>query len=440
MPGEGGGTRTRRSAEFAPQLRWPLGRALVLARGIERGLREQAGLSNVQIGGSVRRRKESIGDLNFLVAARRPTDAFAAFAALPEVAQLHRRGHDRARFRLHGGIDAEVRVVPEHVYGAALIFCTGSEAHHRALCEIARRRRLDLNERGLFRGERMVAGRSEAEVYRALGLSFVPPELREAAGEVQAAQSCALPPLIEHGDLRGDLRVYCDAARPAAVEAIARAAAKLGLEYLTLTLRLDHRRGRTANAARIGAHANAIRAMRGRCAGVWLLAGAEVAIRRDGSLSIDDAVLAQLDVVTAVLRDPFDQRYDGSARILRAIENPHVDLLVHPALYTGADREKSPVDIDAVIAGAKRTGTALEIEASPDQFDLRGEDVRRALDAGVRVAIDSGARDPEQLAQGVELAVAVARRGWARRSDLLNAFPLAQCLAQLKGGGRRPSA
>jgi DNA polymerase (family 10) len=181
--------------------------------------------------------------------------------------------------------------------------------------------------------------------------------------------------------------------------------------------------------ARLLEHARAVRAWRPGWPGLRLLAGADVAVRRDGSLALDDAVLAEFDVVTAVIRDHLDQpRTEMTRRIARAIENPHVDLLLLPAIHSSAH------DLDAVIAAAKRTGTVLEIEARSDGLGLRSEDVRKALDAGVRLAIDSGAAEPDQLIRSAELGVALARRAWARRGDVLNAFPLGQCLCQLKDG------
>jgi DNA polymerase (family 10) len=250
----------------------------------------------------VRRRRETVGNLNFIAASRRPDAVLKAFASLPEVAEI--RGRERAgiRVRLTSGLDADLRVVPEASFGAALICFTGSAAHHRALRRAARQRKFELSEQGLFRGERRIAGRTEADVYRAIGLGFVPPELREDAGEIAAARECALPPLIEHGDLRGDLRVYVDARRPAAIEAMACAAQKWGLEYVALTRRSDGQ-ARASDAARVLKHAAAVRARREGWPGLRLLTGAEVAILQDGRLELEDEVLAELDVVTAVIRD-----------------------------------------------------------------------------------------------------------------------------------------
>ena len=424
--------RSARGAGAIERMRSPLGVALPLAREIERRLREVVGSANASIAGSVRRRQETIGDLNFVAAARRPASVFGAFASLPEVGQIHRRGHAKIEVRLKSGMDADLHVVPEASFGAALICLTGSTAHHRALCRIAHRQNLELNEYGLFRGDRRLAGRAEYEVYNALGLTYVPPELREHAGEIEAARSGDLPALVQRDDLRGDLRVYTDGT-PEAIEAMACAARKSYLEYIALTLRPSgSQRARAGDAARLLQHAAAIRAQRDRWLGFRLLAGAEVAIRREGSLALDDAVLAELDVVTAVTRDHLEQpRDDMTRRILRAMENPHVDLLVLPAIHSAA------LDVDAVIAAAKRTGTVLEIEARSDGLGLRGEDVRKAIDAGVRLAIDSGAEDPNQLALGAEFGIGLAKRGWVRGGDVLNALPVWQCLCQLKSGRHR---
>jgi DNA polymerase (family 10) len=401
-----------------------------VARQIEGSLNELVRPARVRIAGSVRRRRETVGNLNFIAASRRPDAMLKAFASLPEVAQIRGREPAGLRVRLSSGLDADLRVVPEASFGAALICFTGSSAHHRALRRAARQRKLELNEHGLFRGEHRIAGRTEADVYRAIGLAFVPPELREDAGEIAAARECALPPLIERGDLRGDLGVYVDARRPAGVEEMARAAQTAGLEYLVLTCRSGDP-ARATDARRALEHAAAVRARRHQWPGLRLLAGAEVAVRRDGRLALEDGVLAELDVVTAVIRDHLDQPgAEMTRRIIRAMENPHVDRFVHPAIRPGA------LDIDPLIAAAKRTGTALAIGARPDQSGLCGEDVRKALDAGVRVAIDSGADGPERLAAAAELGIALARRGWARRCDVLNALPVGQCLCQLKDGRR----
>jgi DNA polymerase (family 10) len=421
--------------------RRPLGVALPLAGEIAERLRAIPGVEQAAVAGSVRRRRETIGDLDFLVAARDPEKVGRTFASMPEVTHVYARGQTKTLVRLAGGMDADLRVVPAASFGAALLYFTGSKTHNVALRRIARLAGLKLNEYGLFRDERRLAARTEQEVYQALGLSFVPPELREDTGEIEAARAGSLPRLIEHGELRGDLQIQTDWSDGAAsIEEMALAAKALGLEYIAIT---DHTRdltiARGCDEARLLEQVDAIRKLNGRLRGFRVLTGAEVNIRADGSLDIADEVLAQLDVVGAAIHSQFRQsRAQVTRRVLRAIENPHVDILFHPTARLIGRREAVALDVDAVIATAKRTGTVLEIDAMPDRLDLRDEYVRSAVSAGVKLAIDSDAHHPNHLGYTDEFGIAVARRGWARRTDIVNALPVARCLAQLKGArGRR---
>ena len=420
--------------------RRPLGLALPLAREIEGRLAALPGVSRAAVAGSIRRRKETIGDLDFLVSARDPDAVSRAFASMPEVVHVHARGESKTLVRLPGGIDADLRVVPEERFGAALAYFTGSKAHNVALRGIARSRKLKLNEYGLFRGETAIAGATEEEIFAALDLPYIPPELREDTGEIEAARAGRLPRLIEHGALRGDLQVQTDwTDGSASLEEMARAAKAQGLEYVAIT---DHTRdlamARGLDEARLREQAEAIRKLNERLRGFRLLSGAEVNIREDGSLDVADEALAELDVVGAAVHSHFHQpRAAMTRRILRAIENPHVDILFHPTGRSLGHREAVALDVDALVAAAKRTGTVLEIDAMPDRLDLPDEAVRKAVAAGVRLAIDSDAHQPAQLAYADAFGVAVARRGWARREDVVNALPLAKCLAALKGGRRR---
>lgn len=416
-----------------------LGHALPLARRIEARLRALPGVTRAAVAGSVRRRRETIGDLDFLVAAADASGVGLAFAALPEVVHVHARGATKTSVRLAAGIDADLRVVPEESFGAALCYFTGSKAHNVALRRIAQSRGLKLNEYGLFDGSRRLAGETEEEVYAALGLAWIPPELREDASEIEAAREGRLPKLIEYGDLRGDLQIQTDwSDGRASIEAMAEAARARGLEYIAIT---DHTRdlamARGSDEARLLEQAEAIRALNRRLRGVRVLTGAEVNIRRDGTLDVADEALARLEVVGAAVHSHFRQsREEATRRVIRAMENPHVDILFHPTARAIGRREPLDLDLDAVIAAAVRTGTALEIDALPDRLDLRDEAVRRAVEAGALLAIDSDAHDPEALAWADELGVAVARRGWARRADVVNTLPVDQCLARLKDGRR----
>ena len=420
--------------------RQPLGSVLPLAREIERRLAELPGVEQAVVAGSVRRSRETIGDLDFVVSCRAPGAVAEAFAALPEVAHVHALGERKTLVRLARGMDADLRVVAPESFGAALLYFTGSKAHNLALRSLARRRGLKLNEYGLFRGDRQLAGRSEEQVYEALGLRFVPPELREDAGEIEAAREGRLPQLIQHGELRGDLQVqtrWTDGA--ASIEAMVEAARALGLEYIAIT---DHTRdlamARGLDEARLLEQGEAIRRLNRKLRGFRVLRGAEVNIREDGSLDVADEALAKLELVGAAVHSHFRQsRAEMTRRLVRAIEHPQVDVLFHPTGRSLGHREPVALDIDAVVAAAKRTGTVLEIDAMPDRLDLPDLYVRKAVEAGVELAIDSDAHQPAHLGYADVLGVAVARRGWARRGDVVNTRSAADCLARLKRARRR---
>jgi DNA polymerase (family 10) len=325
-------------------------------------------------------------------------------------------------------------------FGAALLYFTGSKDHNVALRRIAQEKGLKLNEYGVFRGERAMAGRTEEEVYEALGLPFIPPELREARGELEAARAGRLPKLIAYGSLRGDLQIQTDWTDGAAsIEAMAAAAKRLGLEYIAIT---DHTRDLAmtggSDEKQLLAQGKEIARLNRKLVGFRILTGAEVNIRKDGSLDIADEALARLELVGAAVHSLFGQpRATATRRVIRAMENPHVDVLFHPTARQLGRREPIDLDIDAVIAAAKRTGTVLEIDGIPDRLDLRDEYVRKAVTAGVPLVIDSDAHHPSHLRYADEYGVAVARRGWARASDVLNTLPVTKLLARLKGGKRR---
>jgi len=421
-----------------------LGEVLPLAREIESRLRELPGVERAAVAGSVRRRKETVGDLDFLVSGRATGRLGRHFAAMPEVSHVHASGETKTLVRLAMGMDADLRVVPDASFGAALCYFTGSKAHNVALRRLAQERGLKLNEYGLYQGRRRLAGRSEEEIYEALGLEWIPPELREDAGEIEAAAKGRLPRLIDYGDLRGDLQIQTDwTDGDASIEEMARAARRQGLAYIAIT---DHTRdlamANGCDEKRLLEQAASIRELNEKLRGFRVLSGAEVNIRKDGSLDVADAALAELEVVGAAVHTAFRQRRsEMTRRVIRAMENPHVDVLFHPTARSIGHREPVDLDIDAVVAAAVRTGTVLEIDAMPDRLDLRDEYVRKAVEAGALLAIDSDAHQPGHLAYADDLGVAVARRGWARRADVVNALPVARCLARLKDGrrGRRGS-
>lgn len=426
-----------RGIEFYRQAvaRHPIGTVLDLAQSIETRLDAVTGVQHVAIAGSIRRRKETIGDLDVLVAAAHGADVVDAFVALPEVAQVHAKGRTKTMVRLRNGMDADLRIVPARSFGAALLYFTGSKAHNIAVRRIAQARDLKLSEYGLFRGDRMIAGATEGEIYDALDLDFIPPELREDLGEIEAARDGKLPRLVDAGDLRGDLQTQTKTTDGAAsIEELVDAARALGLEYLAIT---DHTRdlamARGLDEKRLREQAREIAHLNAKLRRFRVLSGAEVNIRRDGSLDVSEEVLAELDVVGAAVHTYFDLgRDEMTRRVIRAIENPNVDILFHPNARQLGSRPPIDVDMDAVIAAAARTGTILEINAQPERLDLTDAQVRRARDAGVKLAIDSDAHNVGDLRFPRAYGVFVARRGWATRADIVNTLTVERMLAALK--------
>jgi DNA polymerase (family 10) len=419
--------------------RVPLGRPAELVGSIEERLRRLPGVEEAAVAGSVRRRKETIGDIDFLVAARRPAAVMEAFAAMPEVARVYGKGPTKTLVRLRTGIDADLRIVPHESFGAALQYFTGSKDHNIALRRLAQGRGLKLSEYGLFRGARRIAGKTEAEVYEALGLEWIPPELRENAGEIEAARAGTLPRLVECGDLQGDLQVQTSwTDGDDTIEAMVAAARRLGWKYIAIT---DHTRDLAmtggADAAKLRAQAAAIRKLDAKLRGFTVLAGAEVNIRKDGTLDIDDETLAGLDLVGAAIHSHFSlPRAEMTARLVRAMESPHVDVLFHPTARSLGRRPAVDVDMDALIAAARRTGTLLEIDGQPDRLDLGDEHARRAIEAGVKIAVDSDAHRASELRYAIDFGVAVARRAWARKQDVVNTRSLEQLRRCLKRNRR----
>jgi DNA polymerase (family X) len=414
--------------------RLPIGRALPLARVIEERLRDVRGVREVAIAGSLRRRRETIGDFDFLVVADDPERVMSEFVSFPDVVTVHGKGPTKSSVRLAIGIDADLRVVPRESFGAALQYFTGSKDHGVACRKIAIDKGLKLNEYGVFRGETQIAGETEEEVYAALGLAWMPPEIREDRGEIAAALAGSLPKLVEYGSLRGDLQTqtsWTDGSD--SIEVMARAARALGREYMAVT---DHTRTLAmtggCDEAKLARQMEEIDRLQGKVKGLRLLKGAEVNILRDGSLDIEDATLARLDVVGVAVHSHFDlSRAEQTRRICRAMRNPHADVLFHPTGRILGKREAYDVDMDEVIRVAVETGTVLEIDAFPDRLDLNEEHARKAVLAGAKLVIDSDAHATAHL-DFLDYGVAVARRAWVERASVLNTLPAARFLASLK--------
>ncbi len=420
--------------------RTPLAAVRPLVEALAERLRAVAGVSRVAVAGSIRRRKETVGDADLLAVARKPGPVIAAFAGLAEVDHVLGRGDTKCSVKLNGGLQVDLRVVPAESFGAALLYFTGSKAHNVTLRQLAIKRKLKLNEYGLFRGTKAVAGRTEEEIYARLGLAFIPPELREDQGEIDAARAGRLPKLIQPGTLRGDLQTQTDWTDGAdSIEAMVKAARAAGLEYIAIT---DH----TVSLAMVGGsdakklrrQMRAIDRLNAKLHDFRILKGAEVNINKDGTLDIDDETLATLDVVGVAVHSFFNlPRREMTGRILRAIRNPNADILFHPTGRIIGKREPYDVDMDAVVAAARETRTVLELDAYPDRLDMKDDHVRKAIAAGVPIVIDSDAHSVKHFRFLEDHGIDQARRGWATAADVLNTRPVDAFLAALKGGTER---
>jgi DNA polymerase (family 10) len=410
-------------------------------------LREHAPEASIQMVGSLRRGCETCGDLDIL-AAGAPPSVMAAFTNYRLVERVLAHGETKSSVLLRGGFQADLRVVAGESLGAALQYFTGSKAHNIALRDRAIQRGLKLNEYGLYRvdDETAIAGQSEEEIYEALGLAYIPPELRENRGEIAAAEQRALPHLLRLQDLRGDLHMHTTATDGRADAAtMARAARAAGLGYVAIT---DHSQSLAmANGLdeqQALAHAREIRALNGRdeLQGMTVLAGIECDIRPDGTLDLAHDCLAQLDIVIASVHSAFGQDAEQMTdRLLRAIECPWVDVIGHPTGRLILKRDPCRVHMDRVIAAAARSGVALEINGQVDRLDLDDVHARMARDRGVKLVIDSDAHSPAALGL-LRWAVVVARRAWLEPGDVLNTLPAGEFRRSLRrnGGSWRSSS
>lgn len=415
--------------------RFPLGAVLPLISEIERRLKGLPEVEAVAVAGSIRRRKETVGDGDILAISRQPEKVMDFFVSMPEVMHVHGKGTTKTMVKLKNGMDVDLRVVAAESFGAALGYFTGSKDHNVALRRIAQEKGLKLNEYGLFRGEKRIAGRTEEEIYEALGLRYIPPELRENQGEIEAAMRGELPDLVDYKDIRGDLQIqttWTDGSN--SIEEMAEEAKRLGLEYIAIT---DHTKSLAmtggADEKKLLKQMEAIDKINSSLRGIRILKGAEVNINRDGTLDIKDEALAKLDVVGIAVHSLFNMsRQEMTQRIVKAMRNPHADILFHPTGRVIQKREPYDVDIDAIIKEAKETGTVLEIDAYPDRLDLKDEHIRKAVEAGVKLVIDSDAHSVNHI-RFLDFGVAQARRGWAKKSDIINTRPLKEFLKCLKG-------
>lgn len=409
-------------AEPGNAKRLPISVAAQYAEPLRQYLASLPGVTRVEVAGSYRRGRETVGDLDVLACARTGAKPFDALARYSDLRELSAAGTTKASGVLRNGLQIDVRVVAPESFGSALHYFTGSRDHNIRIRRRAQERGFKLSEYGLFRGSVRVAGKSEEDLYRRLGLVWIPPELREDRGEIEAAESGTLPALIERVDLKGDLHVHTEASDGHdSLEKMIAAARVQRLEYLAVT---DHAKHlgivHGLDASRLARQADAIDALNSELRDLVILKGAEVDILEDGRLALPDAVLARLDVVVIAIHSHFDLSEEAqTTRVLRALEHPHVSILAHPSGRLLGQREPYALDMERVLQAAKDRPCYLEVNGQPTRLDLDDVHIKAARDRGVLLALASDAHSADQLAY-LEGAVRQARRGWARKQDVLN--------------------
>ena len=416
--------------------RHPLGKVLPLANELKEYLQASAPVEKLDIAGSLRRWKDTIKDIDIISTSGDPEAVMKVFRNMSEVSQVISKGTTKSSVVLKNGIQVDLRVVDEDSYGSALAYFTGSKAHNIRLRELASKTGLKINEYGIFREKdgKKLGGRSEEDIYHVLGLQYVPPEIREDIGEVEAAAAGKLPHPVELADIKGDLHVHSswsDGTQD--LEALVKTSIEKGYAYIAVT---DHSKGlgiaRGLSEERIIEQKKMINAINRKTGRSRLLSGAEINIKSDGSLDLDDEILRQLEVVVASVHSGFKQSAEQiTKRIVSAMENPFVSIIGHPSGRLIGEREAYEVDMEKVLKAASETGTAIEINAYPLRLDLTETNVRQAKSMNVPLVISTDSHNSGQF-DNMVYGVAVARRGWLEKEDVLNTLDCGGFLKRLR--------
>jgi DNA polymerase (family 10) len=397
-------------------------------------LHDSKAVEEVTPAGSLRRGRETVGDLDLLVTGRDPASIADHFVKFPGIAAILGKGEDKVSVKLKNDLQVDVRILDRSAYGAALQYFTGSKEHNVALRDLAKRHGWKLNEYGLFHGEKLLASRTEEEIYAQLGLPWIPPELRENLGEIEAAEKGELPKLVELGDMRGDLQMHTTASDGhASIEEMAAAAKQLGYQYILIT---DHSKAVTVanglSEERAAEHIRRIHAARKNVKGIEIWAGSEVDILGDGSLDYSDELLKQFDIVLVSVHSRMTMPAEEmTTRLLRALENPYVRIVGHPTGRQILRRDPFLFDIEKVFTAAKKLGVIMELNGNPERLDLCDRHVKLARDRGMKIIISTDAHDPQHF-KLMRYGVTTARRGWMEKSGVLNTLPPEKLLASLR--------
>ncbi len=416
--------------------RYLLGEIMPTAQAILERIRALPEVKSAEFGGSLRRMMETVGDLDFIVFSEKPAEVVKKFIKFPEVRSVHSQGKHKALVRLDAETDADIWVMDPKTMGAALIGWTGDKQHNIALRILAEKKGWLLNDYGLWHGKTLLASKTEEEVYKKLGMDWIPPEIRNNAGEIEAALEGKLPDLVGYDDMKGDLQIQTDwTDGEDSIEEMANAAKKIGHEYIVIT---DH----TKSLAVAGGNdeKRLLKQMaeidevnlKFKNSKFRVFKGAEVNILPDGTLDINDETLAKLDIVGAAVHSQFNMsEKEMTARITRAMENPNVDIIFHPTGRLIQKREAYKVDVDELLKTAKKTKTIMEVNAYPNRLDIKDEYIRKAVNMGVKLSIDTDSHAIAHLAY-LRYGIAQARRGWAEKKDVINAHSREQMLKMLK--------
>ena len=413
--------------------RIPIGEALPVVDTILTRLGQVPGVRNLTPAGSLRRFRETVGDIDLMGTANNASQIIQTFVNLTQVKEILASGTTKASVVVSGGLQVDLRIVEHDCFGSLLQYFTGSQQHNINLRERAHRMGLKLSEYGItnLATEELEKFATEEAFYERQGLEFIPPELREGQQELERAEQGTIPKLVELSDIKGDLHVHTNWSDGRdSIEAMALAARDLGYHYLGIA---DHSGGRGIahglDAERLKQQISEIRELNQRISGIHVLSSIEVDIRADGSLDMSDELLAELDIVTAAVHSGMSQSQEQmTKRVIRAIENPNVDVLAHPTSRLLPDREPVAVDMEAVFQAALRTNTMLEINAMPSRLDLKDIHAYRARELGVKLVINTDAHSTEHLSF-MRFGIGVSRRGWCQAQDIINTKPLKEVIA-----------
>ena len=415
--------------------RIPIGEALPIVEEILTTLRSIPGVSNLTPAGSLRRFRETMGDIDLMGTADNPMEVIDAFVALPQVRQVLAQGSTKASVIVSGGLQVDLRMVEHDSFGSVLQYFTGNKQHNISLREKWNKQGLKLSEYGItvIATGKLEEFATEEEFYHRLGLQYIPPELREAQGEIEKAEQGAIPKLVELSDMKGDLHTHTEwSDGHDSIEELARAAQDMGYQYIAIT---EHSAGRGIahglDVDRLREQVAEIRALNERSVGIRVLTGIEVDIRADGRLDLPHEILSELDIVIAAVHSAMSQSEEKMThRIITAIENPDVDVIAHPTCRLIGEREPVAIDLEAVFQAAVKYNKIMEINAMPDRLDLKDIHAFRARDLGVKLAIGTDAHSIAHLAL-MRFGVGVARRAWCEPQHILNTLPLEELLAVL---------